>query len=95
MQPAPKWATRQAAENDFQRRSCLESILNVPQRVRFRCFLRLRPCWKVILSSLPEQLFRLPIEPRTSNVEPEPPTAAAGSLHPSPGALEFRLIAGE
>jgi len=33
----------QDAEKVFQLRSHLESILNVPERVRLRCFLRLGP----------------------------------------------------
>ena len=33
-------------------RSRLESILNVAQRLRLRCFLRLLPCWTAILSTL-------------------------------------------
>ena len=36
--------TQQDAEKVCQRRSPLESILNVAQRLRLRCFLRLRPC---------------------------------------------------
>ena len=40
----------QAAEKVRQRRSHLESILNVAQRLRLRCFHRLRPCWTTFLS---------------------------------------------
>ena len=40
-----------ADENAYQLGSRLETILNVPQRVRFRCFLRLRPCWITVLIS--------------------------------------------
>jgi hypothetical protein len=42
----------QTAENDRQLRSRLEDILNVPQRVRLRCLLHLRPCWTIVLNSL-------------------------------------------
>ena len=42
----------QDAENDRQLRSHLENILNVPLRVRRRCFRRLRPRWTVILRIL-------------------------------------------
>lgn len=45
----------QDAETGFQLCSRLENILNVPQRVRFRCFLRLRPCWKTCLSNLQDR----------------------------------------
>ena len=40
------------AENGSQRRSPLESILNVAKRLRLRCFHRLRPCWTAFLSIL-------------------------------------------
>ena len=40
------------AAGSRQLRSHLESILNVAQRLRLRCFHRLRPCWTVFLSSL-------------------------------------------
>lgn len=40
------------AETGFQLCSRLENILNVPERVRRRCFLRLRPCWNTRLSML-------------------------------------------
>jgi len=36
----------QAAEKGCQRRSPLESILNVAMRLRLRCFHRLQPCWQ-------------------------------------------------
>jgi hypothetical protein len=40
-------------------RSHLEQVLNVPERVRLRPVLRLRPCWKNFLSILREAvLFR-------------------------------------
>jgi hypothetical protein len=42
----------QDAETVRQRRSHLESILNVAQRLRLRCFHRLRPCWTNFLSIL-------------------------------------------
>jgi uncharacterized protein YhaN len=44
----------QDAENARQRRSHLESILNVAERLRLRCFHRLRPCWTDVLSILRE-----------------------------------------
>jgi hypothetical protein len=40
------------AEKVRQLRSRLESILNVAQRLRLRCFHRLRPCWTAFLSIL-------------------------------------------
>ena len=40
------------AEKARPRRSHLESILNVAQRLRLRCFHRLRPCWTDFLSTL-------------------------------------------
>lgn len=40
-----------ADENACQLRSQLETILNVPQSVRFRCFRFLRPCWTTVLIS--------------------------------------------
>jgi len=42
----------QDAEKVRQLRSHLESILNVAQRLRLRCFHRLRPCWTNFLSIL-------------------------------------------
>ena len=48
-QPTP---TESAAEKGSQRRSRLANILNVPQRVRLRCLLRLRPSCETFLSSL-------------------------------------------
>ena len=46
----------QVAEKARHRRSHLESILNVAQRLRLRCFHRLRPSWTVFLSSLRERV---------------------------------------
>ncbi|MGH7148503.1 MAG: hypothetical protein ACREIJ_11480, partial [Nitrospiraceae bacterium] len=45
----------QDAEKARQFRSHLESILNVAQRLRLRCFHRLRPCWTAFLSILRER----------------------------------------
>ena len=45
-------AGEQDAEKVRQRRSRFESLLNVPQRVRLRGFLQLRPCWTAFLSIL-------------------------------------------
>jgi hypothetical protein len=42
----------QHAETGFQLCSRLENILNVPERVRLRCFLRLGPRWNARLSML-------------------------------------------
>ena len=51
----------QDAEKARLLRSHLESILNVAQRLRLRCFLRLRPCWTNFLSILREgSLLRKP-----------------------------------
>jgi hypothetical protein len=48
----------QDAEKARQRRSRLESILNVAQRLRLRCFHQLRPCWTTFLSILrDDELF--------------------------------------
>jgi hypothetical protein len=47
----------QDAEKARQRRSPLEQVLNVPQRVRLRPVLRLRPCWTSLLSILRERFF--------------------------------------
>jgi hypothetical protein len=44
----------QDAEKAFQLCSRLEQVLNVPQRVRLRPVLRLRPCWEAFLSILRE-----------------------------------------
>jgi hypothetical protein len=38
-------------------RSHLEQVLNVPERVRLRPVLRLRPCWKNFLSILREAVL--------------------------------------
>ena len=43
---------KQDVEKVPQLRSRLESILNVAQRLRLRCFHRLRPCWTSFLSVL-------------------------------------------
>src|SRR6267143_7209861 len=51
-----------AAENARQLRSPLEKILNVPLRVRLRCFPRLRPCWSAVLSSRFENITFYPKE---------------------------------
>jgi hypothetical protein len=48
----------QDAEKVRLLRSHLESILNVAQRLRLRCFHRLRPCWTAFLSIL--QRWRTP-----------------------------------
>src|SRR5262249_10223181 len=48
----PPRLTSQDAEKSRQRRSLLETILNVAQRLRLRCFHRLGPCWTVFLSIL-------------------------------------------
>ena len=42
----------QDVEKVRQLRSHLESILNVAQRLRLRCFHRLRPCWTNFLNIL-------------------------------------------
>jgi len=47
----------QGAEKIRQRRSRLESILNVAERLRLRCFHRLRPCWTAFLSTLLANLY--------------------------------------
>ena len=47
----------QDAEKARQQRSHLKSILNVAQRLRLRCFHRLRPCWTAILSILLEAVW--------------------------------------
>jgi hypothetical protein len=44
----------QNAEKALQLCSRLEQVLNVPQRVRLRPVLRLRPCWEAFLSILRE-----------------------------------------
>src|SRR4029079_4165517 len=40
-----RYGNSQDAEKARQRRSLLESILNVAKRLRLRCFHRVRPCW--------------------------------------------------
>ena len=46
-------SSSQSAKTAPQLRSHLEQVLNVPQRVRLRPVLRLRPCWMTFFSSLP------------------------------------------
>jgi len=50
----------QDGENVRQRRSRLESILNVAERLRLRCFRRLRPCSTAFLSILREYFSGMP-----------------------------------
>ena len=61
----------QDAENGRQRRSHLESILNVAQRLRLRCFHRLRPCWTAFLSILrgAKEQYGVPMEPELSDAK--------------------------
>jgi hypothetical protein len=53
-------SSSQDTEKGRQQRSRLESILNVAQRLRLRCFHRLRPRWTAFLSTLQTivQLFK-------------------------------------
>ena len=49
------YSEKQDVEKVRQLCSHLESILNVAQRLRLRCFHRLRPCWTNFLNILQER----------------------------------------
>src|SRR6185436_651357 len=82
------------AETVRQRRSHLESILNVAQRLRLRCFHRLRPCWTACLSILYEGPIVVPHVRAMGVLTCQRSVSAAASVflrRPSPRSISASL----
>jgi hypothetical protein len=75
----------QDAEKARQLRSHLESILNVAQRLRLRCFHRLRPCWTAILSILRECSI---VAPHVRTIE----VLACNHCFPLPTSFSVKIL---